>query len=212
MSLPHALLTALLEHPSSGSELASRFDRSLGHFWYATHQQIYRELGRLEEAGWIKSLPPESGRGRKRVYRVLPAGRTELARWTGEERDPKPLRYELMVRLRAEAAIGPTALAQDIQRQAALHRQKLAAYRHIETRDFSQERLRPDQALQHLVLQGGIMYETLWVEFCEKAQKMLAATPSRPAAKIRPAGKSGRQGPTERGEVKRSAGEREVDS
>jgi DNA-binding PadR family transcriptional regulator len=192
MSLPHALLTALLEHPSSGSELASRFDRSLGHFWYATHQQVYRELGRLEEAGWIKSLPPESGRGRKRAYRVLPAGRTELARWTGEKRDPKPLRHELMVRLRAEAAIGPTALAQDIHRQAAVHRQKLAAYHHIEARDFSEERLRPEQALQHLVLQGGVMYETLWIEFCEKATKMLSALRSDLSPRTRPGEKAGR--------------------
>ncbi|MBA5845288.1 PadR family transcriptional regulator, partial [Escherichia coli] len=55
MSLPHALLTALAERPGSGSELADRFDRSIGYFWQATHQQIYRELGRLEETGWIES-------------------------------------------------------------------------------------------------------------------------------------------------------------
>ena len=35
MSLPHALLTALIEHPGSGLELASRFDRSIGYFWQA---------------------------------------------------------------------------------------------------------------------------------------------------------------------------------
>ncbi|MFZ4189794.1 PadR family transcriptional regulator, partial [Streptomyces pseudogriseolus] len=51
MSLPHAILTALLEKPSSGLELTRRFDRSIGYFWSATHQQIYRELGRLEGGG-----------------------------------------------------------------------------------------------------------------------------------------------------------------
>ena len=56
MSLPHALLTALTEHPGSGSDLAGRFDRSIGYFWQATHQQIYRELARLEAAGWIEGL------------------------------------------------------------------------------------------------------------------------------------------------------------
>ena len=81
MSLPHALLTALIDRPDSGSELASRFDRSLGYFWAATHQQIYRELARMAEAGWIESLPEESTRGRKRAYRLLPAGRKELKRW-----------------------------------------------------------------------------------------------------------------------------------
>lgn len=160
--------------------MARRFDRSIGYFWQATHQQIYRELARLEEAGWVKSLPPESGRGRKRVYQVLPEGRGELERWTGEARDPKPMRHELMLRLRAEATIGPTPLLEDVRRQAELHRQKLAVYRQIETRDFPKEHMRPELALQHLVLQGGIMYESLWIEFCEKAVNMLAAMQSGP--------------------------------
>ena len=55
MSLAHAILTALLERPSSGLELARRFDKSIGHFWQATHQQIYRELGRLERDGEIRA-------------------------------------------------------------------------------------------------------------------------------------------------------------
>lgn len=32
MSLPHVLLTSLLERPSTGFELARRFDRSMGFF------------------------------------------------------------------------------------------------------------------------------------------------------------------------------------
>ena len=45
MSLRSAILTALMERPSSGKELTRRFDLSFGYFWHATHQQIYRELG-----------------------------------------------------------------------------------------------------------------------------------------------------------------------
>ena len=95
MSLPHALLTALVGRSASGSDLAQRFDRSLGYFWHATHQQIYRELARMEALGWIASLPAESGRGRKRAYQILPAGQDELSRWVGTNMDPQPLRNEL---------------------------------------------------------------------------------------------------------------------
>ena len=177
MSLPHALLTALVEQPSSGSDLAGRFDRSIGYFWHATHQQIYRELARLEVAGWLESLPPESGRGRRKVYRVLPAGRKELKRWVAESQDPKPLRDELMVRMRAEAVIGPTGLASDIQRRLALHQEKLALYRDIETRDFGADNNSRKTQLQHLVLNAGIMQETMWIEFAGKALVILAASP-----------------------------------
>ncbi|MFA5679054.1 MAG: PadR family transcriptional regulator [Pseudomonas sp.] len=44
MSIQHALLTSLLKKPSTGYELANRFDHSMGHFWQASHQQIYRSI------------------------------------------------------------------------------------------------------------------------------------------------------------------------
>ena len=182
MSLPHALITALVEQPSSGSDLASRFDRSIGYFWHATHQQIYRELGRLEEAGWVESLPPESGRGRKRVYRVLPAGAKELKRWVAEQQDPTPQRDAFMVRLRAEAAVGPTGLANDIRRRLELHKQKLAVYQAIEARDFAgvEEDGSRKQQLQHLVLNAGILQETQWIAFSQQALAILGQAPGSP--------------------------------
>ncbi|MYU48190.1 PadR family transcriptional regulator, partial [Streptomyces sp. SID7803] len=91
MSLPHAILTALLEKPSSGLELTRRFDRSIGYFWSATHQQIYRELGgKLEQAGQIRALEPaQPSRGQKKEYEVLPAGREALSAWVARQEDPK---------------------------------------------------------------------------------------------------------------------------
>ncbi|WP_205710469.1 PadR family transcriptional regulator [Burkholderia cepacia] len=169
MSLPHALLTALAERPGSGSELADRFDRSIGYFWQATHQQIYRELRRLEETGWIESLPAESGRGRKRAYRILPAGKKELRRWIAEPEDPTPLREALMVRLRAEAVLGPAGLEDEIRRRIALHQEKLDLYLQIEARDFSTPDDSRTKRLQHLVLQAGIANEWFWVEFSQHA-------------------------------------------
>ena len=87
MSLPHAILTALLERPSAGLDLTRRFDRSIGYFWSASHQQIYRELGKLEAEGHIRAIPAaQPTRGQKKSYEVLPAGRAELERWTAAAR------------------------------------------------------------------------------------------------------------------------------
>lgn len=173
MSLPHALLTSLLERPSSGLGLASRFGRSIGYFWSASHQQIYRELGRLERAGWVESAPDGAGRGRKRIYQVLPAGREELRRWMLESEDPRPMRDDMMVRLRAEAAIGPTGLGQEIRRRRALHEEKLAVYRGIEARDFTDKPESRERQLQHLVLTTGILSEGMYVEVLTKALEIL---------------------------------------
>ncbi|HEY0589792.1 MAG TPA: PadR family transcriptional regulator [Pseudoduganella sp.] len=173
MSLPHALLTSLSEKAGSGSELARRFDKSIGFFWAATHQQIYRELARLEQAGWIESLPAETGRGRKRAYRVLPAGTEELRRWVAESEDPRPQRDALMVRIRAEAAIGPAGLADEMRRHLALHEAKLALYKSFEQRDFASESDSRERRLQYVLLKGGIAQEELAINMAREALRIL---------------------------------------
>ncbi|MFO1336812.1 MAG: PadR family transcriptional regulator [Burkholderiaceae bacterium] len=178
MSLPHALLTALTERPSSGSDLAARFDRSIDYFWHATHQQIYRELARMEAAGLIESLPEESTRGRKRAYRILAAGRRELKRWLAGAAAPTPLHDEMMVRLWAEAAVGPTRLKDSLVERRAAHEAQLALYRQFEQRDFTPPPTDRERALRHVVLQAGMRYEQYWIETLTGA---LAAL-DRPAA------------------------------
>lgn len=180
MSLSHALMTSLLEKSSSGYDLARRFDKSIGYFWRATHQQIYRDLARMEQSGWIASeAAPDGGRTRKKIYRVLEAGRIELERWA---REPAPLfdiRDEFIVRLRADAVMGPLGLQSEVERRMALHSTKLAAYLAIETRDFPPERaLTREARIQHLILKTGIMYEQSWTRWCEEA--LLVLTPDTP--------------------------------
>ncbi|MGW1894369.1 PadR family transcriptional regulator [Streptomyces sp. NPDC002004] len=176
MSLPHAILTALLEKPSSGLELTRRFDRSIGYFWSATHQQIYRELGRLERDGYIRALPSvQPSRGQKKEYEVLPAGRAELTRWTGEPQDPKALRDPLLLRLRASAVVGTAGIADDLRRHLDLHRRQLAEYEAIERRDFPPERTSAQDRIQHLVLRAGIDLETFWIHWLTHALAELPA-------------------------------------
>jgi DNA-binding PadR family transcriptional regulator len=174
MSLPHAILTALIEKPSSGLELTRRFDMSIGYFWSATHQQIYRELGKLEQAGFIRALPQDvPARGQKREYEVLPAGREELIAWVARPEDPKPLRDAFGLRLRAAAMVGTGRLLAETERHLGLHRTQLATYREIEERDFGHlgdgRRGGREERLQHLVLRAGIEMERFWVDWLEEA-------------------------------------------
>ncbi|QNS07792.1 PadR family transcriptional regulator [Streptomyces xanthii] len=174
MSLPHAILTALLEKPSSGLELTRRFDRSIGYFWSATHQQIYRELGKLERDGLIRALPAQGpARGQKKQYEVLPEGRAELARWTAASHDPKPLRDTMLLRLRSAAVVGTDGIGTDLRRHLALHRQTLENYLEIQERDFPPEKDSMPDRLQHAVLRAGIDLETFWVGWIEETLRRL---------------------------------------
>lgn len=193
MSLAHAVLTSLLEKPSSGYDLARRFDKSIGYFWHATHQQIYRELARMEAAGWIASrVPPDAGNTRKKEYRVLPEGRAELVRWAGTESPQIDLRDAFMVRLRADAVLHEIDLRPELARHLALHQERLQHYEAIAARDFPQgQPLSRERTLQRLILTKGILYERSSMQWTAEA---LAALDALAAQEAPPASEAPRSG------------------
>jgi PadR family transcriptional regulator AphA len=97
MSLRHAVLGLLAVEPATGYELTRKFERSLGNAWHASHSQIYPELARLADAGWVEVLS-EGARG-SRTYAVTPEGREELRRWLVEVEPSRVQRNESAVRL-----------------------------------------------------------------------------------------------------------------
>lgn len=179
MSLPHALLTSLLEKPSSGYELARRFDRSIGYFWHATHQQIYRELARMVERRWIEADDHDSDAPqRRKIYRVLEGGRDELVRWVLSPSIGLDQRDEILVKLRADAVIGPLGLGAEVRRLMALHQQRLDTYLAIEHRDFAVEHPGRAQRLQHALLRKGIRYERDWLDWAAELLPLLEGAES----------------------------------
>lgn len=170
MSLRYAILTALTEKASTGIELARRFDRSIGYFWPATHQQIYRELDRLVAERMITEVagaqPPS--RGNPRTFAVLPEGTAELRAWA-ERVLPTPKRRDpLMVQIRAASALGDVDVRPLLEDQLVRHRARLEQYVEIERTQFADE-LDQTSRLQLLVLRAGIATERTRVEWCEKS-------------------------------------------
>jgi DNA-binding PadR family transcriptional regulator len=67
----------------TGYDLKKWADHSLSmFFWSPAMSQIYAELPRLEDRGYVASSAAPHGDARtKRVYRITPAGTAELQRW-----------------------------------------------------------------------------------------------------------------------------------
>ena len=85
LALADAILACLTEHPMTGYELAKTFDTSIGFFWKANHQQIYRELTRLRDRGHIQGREVvQSGKPNKLVYSLTAEGRAALKHWCGQ--------------------------------------------------------------------------------------------------------------------------------
>lgn len=172
MALEHAILVSLLERPGSGYELARRFERSIGRFWTATHQQIYRVLKRMEADGWVTAEEvDQDGRPDKRSYSVAVAGRAVLTRWLRAPVQPEAVRHELAVKIRGAAfddADGRAALVAEVERYRLTHEATLGSYLAGERRDFpSTGVLDTQQRLQHTVLRGGIAYERMVLDWLD---------------------------------------------
>lgn len=170
MALEHALLVSLSEHSGSGYELARRFDKSIGYFWNASHQQIYRVLKRMDEAGWVDGeTVGQDGRPDKKVYRVSDAGRAELRRWIAEPTEAGNLRNELAVKIRAASYGDLDDVRSEVRRHRDDHARRLEVYRLIEKRDFpAPDRLSGTELHQYLVLRGGIRVEEGFTAWCQE--------------------------------------------
>ncbi|MBC9228425.1 PadR family transcriptional regulator [Acinetobacter beijerinckii] len=169
MSLAHVLLTSLLEKPSTGFELARRFDRSMGFFWNATHQQIYRELNGMQKKGWISTIEEQTANSRKKTYQIEQLGRIQLASWIEQQSEPAQLRDDLMVRLRAEAQLGGNKILPELERHLILHKEKLSLYQAIHDKDFKDNEPTNRVLFIHkMILELGIIKENEWIKWLEQ--------------------------------------------
>lgn len=165
MALEHALLVALSEQPAAGLELARRFDRSIGFFWSATHQQIYKVLRRMETDGWVTARAIEqTGRPEKREYTVTDIGTKVLADWISTTTPRAGFRSEIAVKMRAASYGDRDALLANIRELIDDHRIRLAHYEAMAARDYPDTAGLSGQELDtYLVLRGGILQETFWI-------------------------------------------------
>ncbi|OLP18893.1 PadR family transcriptional regulator [Leptolyngbya sp. 'hensonii'] len=175
MALAHAILAFLSEHPCSGYDLAKQFGGTVGNFWKATHQQIYRELAKLETEGWISAeVIQQANRPDKKLYSVTEVGRQQLIQWIGEPAEVAAIKEDLLVKVYAGHLVEPQVMIQELQRHRQLHLEKLSAYQEIEQQYFQNPQDLPAiHKFSYLTLLRGIHYEADYVAWCDEALELL---------------------------------------
>ncbi|MFT4199308.1 PadR family transcriptional regulator [Gordonia sp. (in: high G+C Gram-positive bacteria)] len=176
MALEHAIMVSLAERPGTGYEIAQQFDRSIGHFWSATHQQVYRTLKKLHVDGLVDFEPVvQDGRPDKKVYQLSDAGREALAKWVSTPTAVTPLRNELGVKIRGAEHGDLASIILELEQYRDSNRQLLEFYRSSAAQDFpNPDALTGRKLHQYLVLRGGIRAATSVVEWCDEVIDGLA--------------------------------------
>ncbi len=176
MALGDAILACLTERPMSGYELAKTFDSSLGFFWKADHQQIYRELTRLRDRGHIQGREVvQSGKPNKLVYTLTPEGRAAFRHWGARPSVPASIKDDLLVRLYALDSVDIEPLRTDLMARLEHHRDRFTRYERILNKRFPDGTATPADTGKLLGLRMGMRYERSVAEWCEEAIDALSA-------------------------------------
>ena len=172
MALRDAILVSLSDEPMSGYDLARHFDETIGFFWRATHSQIYRELAKLKDKGFVVATEiPQKGKPNRIIYSMTDAGRTALKDWSRQPSSADPIKDDFLVRLYGLEHIDVDALREQLVVRMEGHKARLAkfsaiAQQTVPTTVGDLGRLRG--------LEIGLRYEREWANWCAEALEALS--------------------------------------
>src|SRR6201990_3617133 len=176
MALGDAIVACLTERPMTGYELAKTFDSSIGFFWKTDHQQIYRELSRLRDRGYIQGREVvQSGKPNKLVYTLSAEGRGALRHSAARARLPPSVKGDPLVRLYALEAVDIAPLRADLMARQEHHRDRYERYERILQKRFPDGTASPADMGKLLGLRIGLKHEQMVAEWCEEAIAALSA-------------------------------------
>ncbi|WP_323845774.1 PadR family transcriptional regulator [Microbulbifer magnicolonia] len=175
MSLRYAVLTLLDIEPGSGYDLKRRFERSVSHFWSASHQQMYRELHRLHDEGLLDCAEqPQEGKPDKKVYSLTDSGREALREWVQRPAPAQKIREPFLIQLFAGHHLSRDQARDAVQRQLDEHRALLDSYLEQNERVLnSDSELQERYWLAHQTLLLGIEAERTWIAWAERMLREL---------------------------------------
>lgn len=79
--LPYVLLGLINNKGNlSGYQISQEFKNEVGDFWHASHSQIYPELARMKDDGWLE----DTDDGKSTYYMVTTKGLKILRQWLEE--------------------------------------------------------------------------------------------------------------------------------
>lgn len=171
MSLRHAILVLLQDQEASGYDLAREFANSIGLVWNATHQQIYLELGKLNDQNMVKYRHiPQDGKPDKKLYRITEEGRDELIRWLRKPAAPPRIRDAFMVKIAGGALSDSHAILRELDDQAELRRERLATFEALVKKlDANSDK----DMFTYLTLRRGILDQKAWLDWAEEVRSVL---------------------------------------
>jgi DNA-binding PadR family transcriptional regulator len=171
-TLGYAILGLLSREDLSGYDLTQRMAGRVGYFWSARHSQIYPELARLEDDGYVThSVVEQRERPDKKVYEITAEGMDALKEWVIQSPVPRPTRDELTLKTYSVWLVNKEKALRLFCEEELRHEEQLAHYEGL--RAWMEEEWREDltstnspKFASYATLRRGISYEREYAEWC----------------------------------------------
>ena len=175
MSLRFAILVSLESGAHTGYEIAREFDSGVGNFWQATHQQIYRELGKLADEKFVEfEQVQQDSRPSKKRYRITDEGHSALAHWLNSPTAQQPIRDPLLVKISAGFLADPEQLKSEVLNQRSYHMDRLERYEGYERKfEACKTKSTEKQMYLYLTLRRGILASQAWISWADETLAFL---------------------------------------
>ncbi|WP_109355843.1 PadR family transcriptional regulator [Sphingorhabdus sp. EL138] len=185
MSLRYAILVALTDGPKTGYDVAKQFDESTGLFWRAQHSQIYRELRKLKDKGYVQSEEIEqTGKPNRIVFQITALGRSGLFDWSQSPSEPQPMKDDFLVQLYGIESVDLKALRENLFLRLDRHKDRQKQYEAIHNKIGKACSL--SDLGRKLALEVGMRNEREWASWCAHALEELSEQRVRELSSVLP--------------------------
>jgi PadR family transcriptional regulator AphA len=173
--------------PLSGYDIKGLFDHVLSAMWGAAHSQIYNELRRMKDLGWVvMEREEQESRPDRKVYHITQAGQDALATWQKQPPVVLQMRDELLLKIIFGSFAAPQDIIENMRAGIDYHEQRLLHYRQTiqQLPIFNQQRQasgRPNPYASgseedpyfRLISRFAIDFENLYINWLHEALTML---------------------------------------
>jgi DNA-binding PadR family transcriptional regulator len=115
--------------PLSGYDLKHLCDNILAPMWGVVQSQVYKELRRMKEFGWVEMEREEQdSRPDRKVYSITEKGYTALRSWQAQPPDVFQIRDELLLKVLFGTLASPDDLTRNLRTSIIEHEMHLLSY------------------------------------------------------------------------------------
>ncbi|EAS41872.1 PadR family transcriptional regulator [Photobacterium profundum] len=170
MSLPHVILTVLCSRDATGYDITKEFSHSIGYFWKASHQQVYRELNKMAGNDQVTcQLEPQDGKPDRKVYSITDLGRQALLEWFQEPARNPTIRDEFSAKLLVCGVHNSEPMQQQLEALIEESHTLMGHYAELEKIHFANHKEMDRQArLDRLTLRRGVHNRQAWIYWAEE--------------------------------------------